>query len=104
MSHVTVQVDKIAEDILKSITQRERELERINRVIVSKYRKWWNSWMYKGVTDKEIIKNSLHYGFQRCSIMYDIDTLKLLQKMCEDAMLSTGTIALSRRDYGLIYE
>lgn len=54
MSTVTIRADKVFEDVIKAILQKERELARIEQVIVQKHRKWWNNWMYKGYTEKRL--------------------------------------------------
>ena len=104
MSSVTIQAEKVFEDMLKATLRKERELARIEQVIVSKYRKWWNGWMHKHYTDKEIVDNSIHYGFQRYDIHMDIDKLKALVNMCTHAIQEDTTITLSREDYELIYK
>lgn len=104
MSTVTIPPEKVYEAILKAILREERELKRIEQVIVDKHRKWWNNWMYKGWTDKEIVDNSIHYGFQRGSIAIDIEKLEALSLMCIHAIQEGTTITLCRKDYELIYD
>lgn len=104
MSAVTISPDKVFDAALRAIIAKERELERIEQVIVKKCRKWWNSWLYKGSTDDEIINNSFHYGMQRCGIAVDISKLEALSHMCAHAIQEDTTITLSRKDYELIYK
>lgn len=86
MSTVTISPEKVYEAVLKAILREERELKRVEQVIVNKHRKWWNNWMYKNCTDEGIVGNSIHYGFQRASIAMDIDKLQALSLMCIHAI------------------
>lgn len=103
MSTVTIPPEKVYEAVLKAILRKEDELERIEQVIIDKHRKWWNNWMYKGYTDKEIVNNSIHYGFQRADIAIDIEKLEALSLMCIHAIQEGAAITLCRKDYELIY-
>lgn len=103
MSTVTISPNKVLEAVCKAISRKEDELERIEQVIIDKHRKWWNNWMYKGWTDKEIVDNSIHYGFQRAHIAEDIEKLEALSLMCTHAIQEGTTITLSHKDYKLIY-
>lgn len=104
MSTVAISPDKVFEAVLNAIIAKERELERIEQVIVKKYRKGWlNNWRNKKYTDKEIVDSSLDYGFQRCRITGDINKLEALSNMCTHAIQEGTTIALYRKDYELIY-
>lgn len=104
MSTVVVQADRIFEDILNALIREEKQLERVEQAIVDKHRKWWNAWMYKGLSDRTIVENSLQYGFQRCHISADIDKLKALSVMCGDAIQDDTIFTLCRKDYELIYK
>lgn len=104
MSTVVVQADHIFEDILNALIREEEELKRVEQAIVGKCRKWWNAWMHKGLSDRDIVDNSLHYGFQRFHISSDIDKLKALSRMCGDAIRDDTTFTLCRKDYELIYK
>ena len=104
MSTVVVRADRIFEDILNALIKEEKELERVERVIVDKHRKWWNAWMYKGLSDSDIIESSICYGIQRCHISADIDKLKALSMMCGDTIRDGTTLTLCRKDYELIYK
>lgn len=104
MSTVTISPDKVYEAVLSAILRKERDLNHIEQVIVKKHRKWWNNWMYKGYTDKEIVDSSIHYGVQRTWIAVDIDKLEALSLMCAHAIQEGTTITLCRKDYELIYK
>lgn len=104
MSTVVVQADRIFEDILNALIREENELERVEQAIVDKHRKWWNAWMNKGLSDSDIVENSIYYGIQRCHISADIDKLKALSMMCGDAIRDGTTFTLCRKDYELIYK
>lgn len=104
MSTVTISPEKVYEAVLKAILREESELKRIEQAIIDKHRKWWNSWMYKGWTDKEIVDNSIRYAFQRAHISEDIEKLEALSLMCIHAIQEGTTITLCRKDYELIYD
>lgn len=104
MSTVVVNASRIYEDILNALIREETELARVEDLIVAKYRKWWNAWMHKGLSDRDIVDNSIQYVFQRCHISSDIDKLKALSMMCGDAIRDGTTLTLCRKDYELIYK
>ena len=104
MSTVVVNASRIYEDILNALLREETELARVEALVVTKYRKWWNAWMYKGLSDSDIIESSICYGIQRCHISADIDKLKALSMMCGDAIRDGTTLTLCRKDYELIYK
>ena len=104
MSTVVVNASRIYEDILNALLREETELAYVEALVVAKYRKWWNAWMYKGLSDSDIIESSICYGIQRCHISADIDKLKALSMMCVDAIRDGTTLALCRKDYELIYK
>ena len=104
MSTVAVQAYRVFEDIINALIREETELARVEALVVAKYRKWWNAWMYKGLSDSDIIGSSICYGIQRCHISADIDKLKALSMMCGDAIRDGTTLTLCRKDYELIYK
>ena len=103
MSEVEVRADKVYPDIQEAIRRNENLLSQVESRVLAHHKKWWKRWLYCGMTDEEIVRQSICSLFFRCDIKDNIDALKLLQKMCEDAMLSTGSITLSRKDYWLVY-
>lgn len=103
MSGVEVRVANVYPDIQEAIRRNESLLSQVESRVLAHHKKWWKRWLYWGMTDEEIVRGSIRSLFFRCDIKDNIDALKMLQKMCDDAMISTGTITLSRKDYGLIY-
>lgn len=104
MSSVTVHAEKMFEDIINALIREENKLEQAEARVVSKYRKWWNAWMHKGLSDKDIVDQSAWYGMQRYHLEEDIDKLKALTRMCGDAIRDQTVITLCRKDYELIYK
>ena len=104
MSTVVVNASRIFEDILNALIREETELARVEALVVAKYRKWWNAWMNKGLSDKEIVTQSAWYMMARYQLEEDIDKLKALSMMCGDAIRDDTTLTLCRRDYDLIYK
>ena len=104
MSTVVVRADRIFEDILNALIREEARLTRIEAHVIAKYRKWWNAWMHKGLSDKEIVEQSSWYRMTRYHLEEDIDKLKALSMMCGDAIRDGTTLTLCRKDYELIYK
>lgn len=104
VSTVVVNASRIYEDILNALLREETELARVEALVVTKYRKWWNGWMNKGLSDKEIVTQSTWYGVTRYQLEEDIDKLKALSMMCGDAIRDGTTLTLCRKDYELIYK
>lgn len=104
MSTVVVKADLIFEDILNALIREEIGLARAEALVVARYRTWWNAWMHKGLSDKEIVDQSAWYGIARYHLKQDIDKLKALSMMCGDAIRDDTTFTLCRKDYELIYK
>ena len=104
MSTVAVRADRIFEDILNALLREETELARVEALVVTKYRKWWNAWMNKRLSDKEIVEQSSWDRMTRYHLEVDIEKLKALSMMCGDAIRDDTTLTLCCKDYELIYK
>ena len=104
MSTVVVRADRIFEDIINALIREETELARVEALVVTKHRKWWNAWMNKRLSDKGIVEQSSWYWMTRYHLEVDIEKLKALSMMCGDAIRNGTTLTLCRKDYELIYK
>ena len=104
MSTVAVQAYRVFADIINALIREETGLARVEALVVTKYRKWWNAWMNKRLSDKEIVEQSSWYRMTRYHLEVDIEKLKALSMMCGDAIRNGTTLTLFRKDYELIYK
>ena len=104
MSKIEIPVEKVYGDVIKALLSKEGELQYIHNDIVYQSRRWWGKWLYKDLTDNEIVNRSLDYRIQRAEIELDISKLKALRLMCVHGVVQQTAISLSREDYQLIYD
>ena len=104
MSKITLPADKVFEDVLKALLREERYLKSVEHAIVKRYRSGIWKWFNKGLSDEEIITESLYAAVQRCHIAMDIDKLKALCTMCGHGIQEDVPITRCTQDYELIYK
>lgn len=101
MSKITLHTDKVFEDVLKALLREEDYLKSVEHAIVKRCRSGFWKWFNKGISDEEIIAESLYAGVQRCHIEMDIDKLKALCAMCRHGIQENVPITLCTQDYEL---
>lgn len=95
-------LEKKYEEILNAQIRYTEKLNRIECIIVSTHRKWWNKWLYHHLSDEEILNESFYALIQRFELREAVKKLTILGDMCADALIVNTSVTFSSDDYGLI--